>query len=527
MTASAADWPDPDQVPSMLRHVANGRLDDALRQHPLPDGEWCVRRLDLAVELDPDRPLSALETSWADRVVTALRRSLLDGSTDVVHFARPEAVIDDMLAGIVSRDCGHAWAWRQVGLLRPADPQPDADPLALLLVTLERLQRGTAAALVRLVAHAGVAQVHRMIGPGGWQRLATIATAESGVAWVPSAPGLAVARHPADADPRPDRAMPGSGSLETRPQVDDARPEVDDARPHVDDARPSNDSSIAQLASAVVSNGVLSTAFRDSGLRVDGVTLRSWAVLALAEADPLLLGRSARDLEDLVRFVADRLQPQSSPGFSGSARTSHVRPDGRAKTRTTTVDAALPDPPGGDGGGPSGDAGPDDEQPMHDAPATAWGGLLFLLNTATAAGLPEALQAPPFRARTAGWVLHGIGLRLLPIEADDPVLLALAGVSEVPVGDADESERRALAECAGRWAAQTADLLRACGAQFGEDAELVRRIARREAIIERESGWIEMTLRLSDVDLDVRRAGLDLDPGWVAWLGNVVRFRYE
>jgi hypothetical protein len=28
------------------------------------------------------------------------------------------------------------------------------------------------------------------------------------------------------------------------------------------------------------------------------------------------------------------------------------------------------------------------------------------------------------------------------------------------------------------------------------------------------------------VDIEVRRAGLDLDPGWVPWLGRVVTFGY-
>ena len=29
------------------------------------------------------------------------------------------------------------------------------------------------------------------------------------------------------------------------------------------------------------------------------------------------------------------------------------------------------------------------------------------------------------------------------------------------------------------------------------------------------------------VEMRVRRAGLDLDPGWVPWLGRVVLFHYE
>ena len=31
---------------------------------------------------------------------------------------------------------------------------------------------------------------------------------------------------------------------------------------------------------------------------------------------------------------------------------------------------------------------------------------------------------------------------------------------------------------------------------------------------------------MAEVDVDVRIAGLDVDPGWVPWLGAVVRFCY-
>jgi hypothetical protein len=34
-------------------------------------------------------------------------------------------------------------------------------------------------------------------------------------------------------------------------------------------------------------------------------------------------------------------------------------------------------------------------------------------------------------------------------------------------------------------------------------------------------------LDAADADAFVRKAGLDLDLGWVSWLGSVVRFRYE
>jgi hypothetical protein len=55
---------------------------------------------------------------------------------------------------------------------------------------------------------------------------------------------------------------------------------------------------------------------------------------------------------------------------------------------------------------------------------------------------------------------------------------------------------------------------------------VVARIARRRGRVFAERGWIDIELSLDEVDIDVRRAGLDVDPGWVAWLGSVVRFRY-
>lgn len=52
------------------------------------------------------------------------------------------------------------------------------------------------------------------------------------------------------------------------------------------------------------------------------------------------------------------------------------------------------------------------------------------------------------------------------------------------------------------------------------------------AVVNRD-GWIslnrtdlDVTLSLHHVDIRIRRVGLDLDPGWLAWFGKVVRFHY-
>lgn len=506
MSATAADWPEPDQVPTMLQHLSADRLVQALRQNPLPEGEWCVRRLDVAVELDPDRPLSALETDWADRIVTALRLSLRDGSQDVVRYLRPEQAVDDLLLGLSTDHYDHAWAWRQVGLLEANDPEPQVDPGSVFLLVLARLLHGRGAALARLVRSAGAVAVHRLLGSAGWVRAATLVAAEAGTAWAPDAARSSVATG--------------------------------------DTAGSAPAGRFDALAAALSASGSLAPALRGSGLRVDGHTLQAWAVLVIGAADPSLL-RSQRRLRPLVTAVGERLRPQSQPGLRapgprasagthGSTGTLGGEPRGKgAPGRSGATEPAPTSIPASTSPRPVTAFEADRHEPPDQPPQTpssAWGGLLFLLNSAADAGLPDLLDEPPFDAHPAPWVLHRLGRALVPVDPDDPALPAFsgwtAGWSEEPPRKA---ERRAIAAAAKSWIAATAKLLRPRSADGDErsDAELVRRLARRAATIEMEPGWVEVGLRLDEVDLDVRRAGLDIDPGWVWWLGHVVRFRYE
>jgi hypothetical protein len=108
------------------------------------------------------------------------------------------------------------------------------------------------------------------------------------------------------------------------------------------------------------------------------------------------------------------------------------------------------------------------------------------------------------------------------------VLAGLPVPSESPWGSAggpraEESAR--FDEIAGDWAAATAARL---GREPDEDPlDVVREVALRRGEVVWEPGWVDVHLRLGDVDVDVRRAGLDLDPGWVPWLGTVMRFVHD
>lgn len=54
-----------------------------------------------------------------------------------------------------------------------------------------------------------------------------------------------------------------------------------------------------------------------------------------------------------------------------------------------------------------------------------------------------------------------------------------------------------------------------------------RGLVRRPAAVRVSLTHVDLTLDGLAVDIGVRRAGLDLDPGWVRWLGRVVVFHYD
>ncbi|MFC5768924.1 hypothetical protein [Thauera sinica] len=167
---------------------------------------------------------------------------------------------------------------------------------------------------------------------------------------------------------------------------------------------------------------------------------------------------------------------------------------------------------------------------------TSAAGLLFLLR------VMESLCLPEWLAADAAWAsvqlparIFGRVLRRLRVDDGDPAWLLAAfdpavALPAVPFRISGE----------GQWAMLAAAGMRAAQARTVEDAWLnaCRRRLRMGARIGladlvRRPGLLAITATHADVwmaigqtDLRIRRAGLDLDPGWVPWLGRVVHFHY-
>ena len=160
---------------------------------------------------------------------------------------------------------------------------------------------------------------------------------------------------------------------------------------------------------------------------------------------------------------------------------------------------------------------------------TRFGGLLFFIAVLEDLKVPEIiLEHAVLGARDFQWVLHQLAMAILELPPDDPAALAFAGLTpdaESPSAceeGSNEVERAVLQELVATISERLHSLL-----ELGNETNLIEFVCVRRAEIVADPGWIEVRLLLDEVSAEVRRAGLDLDPGYVSWLGVVVRFVYE
>lgn len=508
---------DEARVRRLVADLTGRELERALASAQVPDGLWCIRRLDVHLRLDGrgDRDLGR---DWARTVVDTLLQGLSpEGGVSppgVVGYARPEQMLTDLVTELARGRTERAWAWRTLGAVAAGDPDPDTDARGAVLAALARRPQTLVPVLADAVSRAGFARVHRLLGADGWQSLAELALATAGQsaeAWL--------------SDPVP------------APRATGGQP----------------------VAGVVADRSRIARSWRASGVRPGPQATRALALLAIAEAEPALLRRPDAGLLDAVAVAVDPRPRSERPGLvvsldsldsldaaataSTQGGADRVVPDGAGSSpasregqttdHSTAVGAATAaraepaEPPPSESAAARRDTSrPDPTGSDHGAlgEATQFGGAVYLLATAEAAGLPDALLAdrvlglvPP------STVLHRLLVMITGADPqdDDPALRALAGLGREAAVAPGTDVRDALAPHVDRWRQVTA-------ARLGDDdpPEVIRALVRRRGRVVVEPGWVEFHLRLGEVDLGVRRAGLDLDPGFVPWLGSVVVIRY-
>jgi hypothetical protein len=481
-----------------LRRVAESGLAHELISHRLHAAHAvCIRRLSLRVRLDPGQPVAALSRRWAAAIVAALEDRLAEGG-DVVVYRREVDALVDVVRSAAAGDRARTWAWHQIGLVAPSVPWLHPSDLADVLGRHPHLVPATIAASRRLAARA--------IDAPGWVRLAHLVRA--------AVDGPRVVE-PAGPMSRAAGGWPAS--------VDEARALVP-AAAWAASAGPDDRVALAVLALACVAPARCR----------DPHTVRLVASTSAGGEDP---PRPARILPPPGDDGSD------DPGIAAAAQSltgpgGHV--DGPGSAVATAPEAAPAERPriGAAAGGPTSPAsqtstssspstpaapmpGGDDPDPV----VSSHGGVLFLVHAVTDLDLPSALVTGPLGAHDTPAVLARVLAAAAAVEPDDPAVLAAAGWRSA--GPTDALAAPLLPEHEEQVAAHARRLRAWVASRLGDepDADLAWVWARRAAI-DAQPGWVEATFALDDVDLRLRVAGLDLDPGVVWWQGGVVRFRY-
>jgi hypothetical protein len=204
-----------------------------------------------------------------------------------------------------------------------------------------------------------------------------------------------------------------------------------------------------------------------------------------AESSPSITGApiaGARFLD-----VAARLEPRrhgasiSSPSIAGAPIMGAPFPD-----------AAMPI----------------ESRPHGEVVSTGWGGVLFLVNALNRLDIVPRLATCGLTAPSGWRVLLDIGL-VFGMPSEEPLAEFLVAQDLEPPPSTGFCER-------------ILDDMQALYTPFEIWPPPLAQPARLLA----NETHLDLDLLTQRVDIDIRRAGLDIDPGWVPWLGRVVTFHY-
>jgi len=544
-----------ERLDGILGRVAGDSLTAALERHGMPSSsEICIRSVDAPLRVQLDAADAAIERAWCDAIAAAIADAVTAGGANAVVYASPAHALRDLARSVAGGDVTRAWAWRQVGLWHAPEGAVRAGDrgaaAAALVETLLARPASIVAVLVDLARAGLLERVAVLVPAAAWPSLAAAALAAAGA----TRDAIAAVAGAAEATRGTTGAADGT----------DAAVESEERLP----------AHVAEIAAVVARTSALAAAVVATGevLVVDPHTRIALAALATLEAERAIAVASPWRAAALVGAVAEGLFRDAAgvapvdggvasgrgdwEGRRGSAdtsaeddaRSSPVRSDSRepgpaagekplqerherdvevplhhrrdtSRSRETATDMPDADRPAADAANSAAE---------REAARTRWGGLLFLLHVLDELRLPKelALARSP---RPLRWRLHRLALAIAPLEADDAAALAFAGLPpdenpferEAPPTDEELDEAAGVAHRCIERVAERLDRV------DDDRVGLVASVCMRDAEIGFDPGWIDVRLALADVSLDVRRAGLDLDPGYVPWLGTVVRFVYE
>jgi hypothetical protein len=238
--------------------------------------------------------------------------------------------------------------------------------------------------------------------------------------------------------------------------------------------------------------------------------------------EPPPASTASRPSSDSTALAAPRaLVPEAPAEGTGSTEAANpVAPPARLVPRGPFLPRTSPSPEhDSDATDPSSEPESESraEWPKHPRP-TVVGGLLFLVPILERLGIATLFEEHPslleldMPDRLLAFIAERLGA-----PATDPARVIFAPPTTLPLAPHEEKDLglllRGLRTVARLWCRRHARLG-------------LHDLIRRPAHITATRTHIDILFDIQQVDLRVRSAGLDVDPGWVPWLGRVVRFHY-
>jgi hypothetical protein len=505
----------PDGTEERLRRLAPtafDRLAGLLGEFGDNDGHWCIRELACHVLLDVDANDEALLSAWALDLIAGVQAAThrAESADDVVFYPSRELAVLDCIVSTEAGRTERLWAWRQLGLVTAADAPGSGGGLDCVRMLADSAR--TVTPLFRSLRALGL--LDQFIDRLHDSELTTLVSL--------AAPQATWALK---------RAAEHAFSLEMRIH-----------------RGPATASAVAVVNRLLDDSSIL----RQCRTRSSPEAAAAVVVLAAVESDAgWATTVSAATWLSVIDAWLDRVHPASGPTLERAANAPDsiretaielatknrlaARPETAAPEPTWTNDDGVPqeptdvgdtlatstsvEPDGGDTAELVSSAAPN--------PRTGAAGLLFLLNVI------DEEMITSWWDRFAGekplhQLLRAIAtdiVRRVGIHDLDPAVLVFAG--EWPDAT-DRASGTALEDLDPRVETCTDDVLAALERwlQRTEVQIDLAELVTRSGLIGGAVPWIEVTLPMDDISIVIRCAALDADPGWIPWLGTVLRFRY-
>lgn len=446
---------------------------EALVAGMIGEEEWLlIRRLPLSMRWRADSSDSDVGQQWDTALRHAMEQELAKpGNPNVIRYTSRRTALADLLYRSALGERTRQWAWQRIGLIARDNISP-AEALEIGVTLLLRETELIWPVLHRLVIAepdtAALTAILRAIPGKDWQRLFSASPQTAGYARLIAAPAVTSAISEEHSWATGEPTLPGTGAARTLLNWAAARRYF-------------------------------------AALHADTLT-----VLIAALAWPAK-GTGERALQARLSVVQASLD-------TALGRHKKIPDHGDAQIPHAPAEADLsathkPAPAVRDS---------DDLPPLPALPEqtewllTHWAGALFWLGRLSASGILEQIDT---QHETVPMQLRAIATAL-GVAADDAALRAFCG-GEVPQSELSPACIARATALIAEWSAW----LDKAAPELPQPR--LTAVCQRGGRLRYEAGWIELHLPLDSVNTAIRRLGLDLDPGWLPWLGCVLRICYD